>query len=636
MPSEIAPGTYRATDTGTLCRVYRDNIYLVASGPGRVTFAVEAAWSTISISNCTTFEAHTPSHLAAFGDGAYLVPSEIAPGTYRAADTGTLCRVYHDNIYLVASGPGRVTFVVEAAWSTLSISNCTTFSVHTPGRLTAFGDGAYLVPSEIAPETYRAADTGTLCRVYRDNIYLVASGPGRVTFVVEAAWSTISISNCTTFEVHTPSHLAAFGDGAYLVPSEIAPGTYRAADTGTLCRVYRDNIYLVASGPGRVTFAVEAAWSTISISNCTTFEAHTPGRLTAFGDGAYLVPSEIAPGTYRAADTGTLCRVYRDNIYLVASGPGRVTFAVEAAWSTLSISNCTTFEVHTPSHLAAFGDGAYLVPSEIAPETYRAADTGSRCRVYRDNVHLVTSGPGRVTFEVQAEWSSIRLSECGTFELHSPSRLTSFGDGVYVVPSEVAPGTYSAADTGSRCDVYRDNVHLVTSGPGRVTFEVQAEWSSIRVSECGTFELYSPSRITSFGDGTYLVPSEVAPGTYRAADTGSRCDVYRDNVHLVTSGPGRVTFEVQAAWSSIRVRDCGTFEVHTPSRLASFGDGVYLVPSELAPGTYSAADTGSRCRVYRDNVHLVTSGPGRVTFEVQAEWSSIRVRDCGTFELQAP
>ena len=320
----------------------------------------------------------------------------------------------------------------------------------------------------------------------------------------------------------------------------------------------------------------------------------------------------------------------------MASGPGRVTFAVEAAWSTLSISNCTTFAVHTPSHLAAFGDGAYLVPSEIAPGTYSAADTGGLCRVYRDNVHLVTSGPGRVTFEVQAEWSSIRVSECGTFEAHTPSRIASFGDGVYLVPSELAPGTYRAADTGSRCDVYRDNVHLVTSGPGRVTFEVQAEWSSIRVSECGTFEAHTPSRIASFGDGVYLVPSELAPETYRAADTGSRCRVYRDNVHLVTSGPGRVTFEVQAEWSSIRVSECGTFEAHTPSRLTSFGDGVYVVPSELAPETYRAADTGSRCRVYRDNVHLVTSGPGRVTFEVQAEWSSIRVSDCGTFELQAP
>ena len=344
----------------------------------------------------------------------------------------------------------------------------------------------------------------------------------------------------------------------------------------------------------------------------------------AFGDGTYLVPSEIAPGPYRAADTGSRCRVYRDNVHLVTSGPGRVTFEVQAEWSSIRVSECGTFEVHTPRRLASFGDGTYLVPSELAPETYRAADTGSRCRVYRDNVHLVTSGPGRVTFEVQAEWSSIRVRDCGTFEVHTPSRLTSFGDGVYVVPSELAPGTYRATDTAADADVYRDNVHLVTSGPGRVTFEVQAAWSSIRVSECGTFEVHTPSRLASFGDGVYLVPSEVAPETYRAADTGSRCRVYRDNVHLVTSGPGRVTFEVQAEWSSIRVSECGTFELHTPSRLASFGDGVYLVPSEVAPGTYSAADTGSRCDVYRDNVHLVTSGPGRVTFEVQAAWSSIR------------
>ncbi len=392
----------------------------MASGPGQVTFAVEASWSTISISDCATFAVHTPSRLPAFGDGAYLVPSEIAAGTYRATDTGSRCRVYRDNIYLVASGPGRVTFAVEASWSTISISDCATFAVHTPSRLPAFGDGAYLVPSEIAAGTYRANDAGGRCRVYRDNIYLVASGPGRVTFAVEASWSTISISDCATFAVHTPSRLSAFGDGAYLVPSEIAAGTYRANDAGGRCRVYRDNIYLVASGPGRVTFAVEASWSTISISDCATFAVHTPSRLPAFGDGAYLVPSEIAAGTYRATDTGSRCRVYRDNIYLVTSGPGQVTFAVEASWSTISISDCATFAVHTPSRLPAFGDGAYLVPSEIAAGTYRATDTGSRCRVYRDNIYLVASGPGQVTFAVEASWSTISISDCATFELRDP------------------------------------------------------------------------------------------------------------------------------------------------------------------------------------------------------------------------
>ncbi len=259
------------------------------------------------------------------------------------------------------------------------------------------------------------------------------------------------------------------------------------------------------------------------------------------------------------------------------------------------------------------------MPSEIAPGTYRATDTDNSCRVYGDNSRLVASGPGRITFEVVPEWPSIRVSDCGTFELHTPSRLASFGDGVYLVPSEIAPGTYRATDTDNSCRVYGDNSRLVASGPGRITFEVMPEWPSIRVSDCGTFELHTPSRLASFGDGVYLVPSELAPGTYRALDSDNSCRVYRENSRLVASGPGRITFEVMPEWPSIRVRDCGTFELHTPSRLASFGDGVYLVPSELAPGTYRAADPDNSCRVYRENSRLVASGPGRITFEVMPE-----------------
>ena len=564
------------------------------------------------------------------------MPSEIAPGPYRAADTGSRCRVYRDNVHLVTSGPGRVTFEVQAEWSSIRVSECGTFEVHTPRRLASFGDGTYLVPSELAPETYRAADTGSRCRVYRDNVHLVTSGPGRVTFEVQAEWSSIRVSECGTFEVHTPRRLASFGDGTYLVPSELAPETYRAADTGSRCRVYRDNVHLVTSGPGRVTFEVQAEWSSIRVSDCGTFELHSPSRIASFGDGVYLVPSEIAPGTYSAADTGSRCRVYRDNVHLVTSGPGRVTFEVQAKWSSIRVSECGTFELHTPSRLASFGDGVYLVPPELAPGPYRAADTGSRCRVYRDNVHLVTSGPGRVTFEVQAEWSSIRVSNCGTFESHIPDRLTSFGDGVYLVPSELAPGTYAAANTSSRCHITYDNIYSVASGPGRVTFEVQAEWSSISVSNCGTFESHTPDRLTSFGDGVYLVPSELAPGTYAAANTSSRCHITYDNLYSVASGPGRIAFEVQAEWSSISVRNCGTFESHTPDRLTSFGDGVYLVPSELAPGTYAAANTSSRCHITYDNLYSVASGPGRVTFEVEAAWSTLSVSNCGTFERTAP
>ncbi len=195
------------------------------------------------------------------------------------------------------------------------------------------------MPSELAPGTYRADNTSSRCRIHYDNIYLVASGPGRVTLEVRAEWSSVSTSNCGTFEAHTPIQLTAFGDGVYVVPSELAPGTYRANDTSSRCRIHYDNIYLVASGPGRVTFEVQPEWSSVSTSNCGTFEAHTPNRLTAFGDGVYVVPSELAPGTYRADNTSSRCRIHYDNIYLVASGPGRVTFEVASASATAGPSS---------------------------------------------------------------------------------------------------------------------------------------------------------------------------------------------------------------------------------------------------------------------------------------------------------
>ena len=80
-----------------------------------------------------------------------------------------------------------------------------------------------------------------------------------------------------------------------------------------------------------------------------------------------------------------------------------------------------------------------------------------------------------------------------------------------------------------------------------------------------------------------------------------------------------------AAPTPTRTAAAATTAAPTPTRTAAapeaFGDGVYLVPSELAPGTYRASDTGSRCHITHDNTYSIASGPGRIAFEVQAGWS---------------
>ena len=235
--------------------------------------------------------------------------------------------------------------------------------------------------------------------------------------------------------------------------------------------------------------------------------APTPTSTAAAAATAAPTPTPTAAAAATAAPTPT------------PTAAAAVTAAPTATRTAAAAATATSTPTRTAAAPEAFGDGVYLVPSELAPGTYRATDTDNSCRVYGDNSRLVASGPGRITFEVMPEWPSIRVRDCGTFELHTPSRLASFGDGVYRVPSEIAPGTYRALDSDNSCRVYRENSRLVASGPGRITFEVMPEWPSIRVRDCGTFELHTPSRLASFGDGVYLVPSELAPGTYRALDS---------------------------------------------------------------------------------------------------------------------
>ena len=140
---------------------------------------------------------------------------------------------------------------------------------------------------------------------------------------------------------------------------------------------------------------------------------------------------------------------------------------------------------------------------------------------------------------------------------------------------------------------------------------------------------------TSFGDGTYIVPDEVAPGIYVTSDAQVRCGVYDHRSQRVASGSGTITIIVPPDWSSIRVSNCGTFRPHTPTVRTSFGDGIYVVPDEVAPGIYVTSDAQVLCRVYDHRSQRVASGSGTITITVPPDWSSIRVSNCGTFRRQS-
>jgi hypothetical protein len=120
-----------------------------------------------------------------------------------------------------------------------------------------------------------------------------------------------------------------------------------------------------------------------------------------------------------------------------------------------------------------------------------------------------------------------------------PSANT-FGDGTWVVGTDIKPGTYRAADAGNSCYwerlknfsgsfgaiISNDNG---SGGPLIVTIERSDEGFS--TEDCGDWsDDLSPvtSSRNAFGDGTYIVGVDISPGTYRVAARmaaiGSACE----------------------------------------------------------------------------------------------------------------
>ncbi len=229
------------------------------------------------------------------------------------------------------------------------------------GTSSSSGGGATTRPSSVVPNrrpavTAGAASTTSVAAPVTAAAFATPPAPVSeapvatpTTSVAPVATPTASVAPTAPAPVSEtprptqPSVRTSFGDGTYLVPDEVAPGTYVTSDAGRLCRVYDHRSRRVAGGAGTVTITVSADWSRIEVSNCGTFRPHTTSVRTSFGDGTYLVPGEVAPGTYVTSDAGRLCRVYDHRSRRVAGGVGTVTITVSADWSRIEVSNCGTF-----------------------------------------------------------------------------------------------------------------------------------------------------------------------------------------------------------------------------------------------------------------------------------------------------
>ncbi|MQC18741.1 MAG: hypothetical protein DWG80_06690, partial [Chloroflexi bacterium] len=105
-----------------------------------------------------------------------------------------------------------------------------------------------------------------------------------------------------------------------------------------------------------------------------------------------------------------------------------------------------------------------------------------------------------------------------------------------------------------------------------------------------------------FGDGRFLVGRQIAPGTYQTTSALGNCTVGRDgsSMNLSAYVSGTVTIIVEPGWRDVSSTGCGTWQMVTPTLQGSFGNGRFLVGSQIAPGTYQTTSALGSCTVGRD------------------------------------
>jgi len=143
----------------------------------------------------------------------------------------------------------------------------------------------------------------------------VASGGGGANSAPASATPTqaVSSSQSTRAPVPTPApSFAHFGDGTYIVGKDIRPGTYRTRQGLAGCYYARlkgfggtvDDIIANENTDDAAIVTIAASDKGFESTNCGTWTkdlSRITGSKTRFGDGMYIVGTDIEPGVYKSS-----------------------------------------------------------------------------------------------------------------------------------------------------------------------------------------------------------------------------------------------------------------------------------------------------------------------------------------------
>jgi hypothetical protein len=206
---------------------------------------------------------------------------------------------------------------------------------------------------------------------------------------------------------------------------------------------------------------------------------------------------------------------------LFTSGTGSVVLALKGLPASTSVitsikgGTCTT-----------------ATSSVVTMPTYRSTSAGRLAKTKALSIAVMNKVQLAPTLTVRVKAGS--WSKCAALRGGIPQAAGSFGPGIKLVGSDVKPGTYRIRVPAENCYWKRlsglggsideiiagdldDGYAVVTIAPTDVAFSSE---------RCGTWSTdlsaVTKSR-TAFGEGTFIVGTDMQPGRYRSSAAGENC-----------------------------------------------------------------------------------------------------------------
>jgi hypothetical protein len=156
-----------------------------------------------------------------------------------------------------------------------------------------------------------------------------------------------------------------------------------------------------------------------------------------------------------------------------------------------------------------------------------------------------------------------------------PPVLAGFGDGTYLVNSEIKPGMY-ISQGGEGCYWERekdltgslDSIAANDNAEGQAIVQIAPADAAFKTDGCANWVPFAPkgAPVSTFGDGTWAVRTEVVPGTYRSAGSDGcyweRDKDWNDGVDSIAANDnasGQAVVQISPLDTAFKSKDCGTW-----------------------------------------------------------------------------